>query len=229
MGACGGHEDGGNKTNPPGSAGSGASAAGGAGASPDDVSDGGASSSVGGTSSATGGTRTSGAGSGGMHDSGTPGFDAGLPKDKPLNSLSPDEQAAICSRLKTYFEQTGFFESQQELSCRASGLVTAITAMSKTDAEARAVCQSTYDACAAMPADVPQCTPPGAACTATVGELDACMSDLAGFLREEGKLIPTCAELTLADLGGIGTQPELPASCQLYDAKCPDNGQVEMP
>lgn len=74
----------------------------------------------------------------------------------------------------------------------------------------------------ATPAEVRMCARPPATCMATVGELEACLTDLGGQYEKQLEAAPTCESLTLASapMAPAGRTEE-PMSCQVYRAKCP--------
>ena len=115
----------------------------------------------------------------------------------------------------------------KDFTCRFSGFLAAALGGADTDAAARAACKAAYDECAAAPAETTEkCSKPTGMCTATVGELEACANDSTKAVEQLTNSIPSCAELTLADLmdsgGGDDMTPEDPASCKTVETKCPD-------
>jgi hypothetical protein len=61
-------------------------------------------------------------------------------------------------------------------------------------------------------------------CTATVGEFAVCLNDTTTIEVQTIQSLPTCADLTVADLttsSGATSPTASPQSCQTLDAKCP--------
>jgi hypothetical protein len=197
--ACGGSDDDGGKNN----GGSGGTSSSSAGTSP--------SGGKGGSTSNTGG---SGNGSGGN-------LSTGVPDDTTLDSLSDDQLGQVCDAIGAHYQaQAG------TLPCRLAGMFAAAFSGAETDADARAACKGAYDSCVASPSEETQtCEKPSGECTATIGELEACLNDSDAALQQFYATFPSCETLTLADLMDSGediTQPEDPASCTALEAKCPD-------
>ena len=158
------------------------------------------------------------------------GFSTSVPSSQQLGSLSDADTTKLCNDIKSY--QTSLNSQLKALSCKTSGLFGAAFAQPATDAEAQSACKTAYDKCVAAPAQSDgddACTPPPASCTATVGELTACMNDLPGYITSASNAIPSCASLKLSDLMST-TDPsdsvKEPASCTSYEAKCPDDDML---
>jgi hypothetical protein len=143
-----------------------------------------------------------------------------------LADLTSAQASELCGEL------TSYLSSLRDNECKLTAVLGAFTAT--TDAAAQAACSATYTTCKTGG----QCTPPGSTCTATVGELQMCLSDLDGFAKAlEATPLPSCSGLTLAQVQttlaslatGAGANVMDPASCTTYSAKCPDNGMVPLP
>lgn len=196
---------------------------------------GGNNAGAGPSSGAGGAGPSSGAGAGGApHAGGAPSASGGaftstLPGDKPLNSLTDAEFAGLCQEFDADFgPDTASGKAAVEADCRLAGLFFAALSGGQTDAAVQAACKSGYDECIAAPtqSDPAQCTKPGASCTATVAEAEACFNDSIAAFATLRDALPMCSALTVASLSDGSSSPTssemTPPSCVTYQAKCPD-------
>jgi len=195
---------------------------------------GGSSPTAGSSSSTAGGTSKAGSSSGTAgSSSGTAGsgtgptgtFSTGLPADKPVASLTDAEIAGLCSKFDDFYSQGAVGDALKNFDCSLAGFLAAAFAGASTDDAARAACKATHDECVSKPSETTsKCSKPSAACTATVGEVEACANDSAKYVTQLGGIFPSCATLTLADLTDMSSvmAPAEPASCTNLEAKCPD-------
>jgi hypothetical protein len=103
-------------------------------------------------------------------------------------------------------------------------------------------CQDFYNQCLKAPQDsdgdsnveeTGECTQPSSACSATVGEIEACISDTLAQSKAMLAKLPGCddvgTEFSEEDLGS----DESPASCKVVEEKCPEalesNAVPELP
>ena len=188
------------------------SVAGAGGAGPTSVAGAGGAAHAGGATSASGGASTS-----------------TLPGDKLLNSLTDPEFAGLCQEFDADFAAgtpTGM--ALVEADCRIAGIFFAALSGGQTDAAVQAACKSGYDQCIAAPtqSDPATCTKPGATCTATVAEAEACFNDSLASIATLKDALPMCSALTVASLSDGSSSPTsdemTPPSCVTYQAKCPD-------
>lgn len=211
--ACGGSDGDGNKSSSGGSGGSATNASGG-------------TSTAGTSASTAGGTSKAGSsGSAGSASQSGGGLDTGLPGDKPLSSLTDDELAALCDKFDDFYSTGKVADALQDFNCGFAGLFAAAFSGADSDAAVRAACKATYDECAAAPSETTStCNEPSGTCTATVAELEACANDSGKALEQVASAFPSCAELTLTDLMGMGDDTEMlenPVSCAILETKCP--------
>src|SRR5437016_7740802 len=106
------------------------------------------------------------------------GFSTGVPPNKPLGSVTPAEAQQICAATASFVESKG-----TATSCRFQALAAAL-AQGKTTSEARTICNQKESDClkassvgSGSGSGTNNCQPPPAACTATVGEYEACLND----------------------------------------------------
>jgi len=121
---------------------------------------------------------------------------------------------------------------------RRGAFLSAALVDATTDAEARSACKAVYDDCRASTPTTPcfflpcvrptplgtsECARRDASCTATVAELETCVNDIPKSKEALLDVLVTCESLTLADLPSdeMLPEPEMPASCQMLNAKCP--------
>jgi hypothetical protein len=62
-------------------------------------------------------------------------------------------------------------------------------------------------------------------CPATVSEFQACVDEYPAYLEQVAMGLPTCSELTMANLEeALGFEPEATPACESLWAKCPESG-----
>ncbi len=179
---------------------------------------------TGGASGGNGGADSSGAG-----NSSAGAFSPSVSGSEQLGNLSPADTQKLCDDLKQYVSGAPFQAAEEKFSCGVSGLLGALSATEKTDVAIQTACQSAYDDCLSTLKDMPPtttdtCQTPDASCTATVAEYTACLNDSVKVF--DTTKIPSCASLTadnvttaLLSLGSVSQKP--PASCAVYEMKCP--------
>jgi hypothetical protein len=159
-------------------------------------------------------------------------FSSGLPKDESLGSLSDADSQTLCNALASYSASAA--AAQKDSGCKIVGFGAAGLAhnfgSAKTDADVQKACSDAETACKNSPpqrvdAGAPTCTKPPASCTATVGELETCLTDSSAALSDALSKIPECTSLTVADVtpkdgGLVGPTGSVP-SCSVVNQKCP--------
>jgi hypothetical protein len=175
----------------------------------------------GGTSTAgTGGAN--GGGTGGSGQSG--GFMSSLPGSSQIGTLSMDQLQTLCDEFGAYSLNSSLGSDTKEITCRFSALLSAAFTNPQTDSDLQAACQTAYDSCTTQSQQDMCNTTPDPSCTATVAEYTACVNDATALLHATLDSIPSCSEVTLADLdsdGGSSDQTMTPASCQAVENECP--------
>ncbi len=153
----------------------------------------------------------------------------GVSSSKTLTSLTESEQQRVCEYMASKVSYS------VEDTCKMMGVMTAgltIGVGTTTDADLRQACQAGYDGClqseSASEEPVEEtCEPIDASCTATVGELEACMQDTSRILDEFFAEVPACSALTAAYFQQSTSEAEtLPsmedsAACATLEQKCP--------
>jgi hypothetical protein len=122
----------------------------------------------------------------------------------------------------------------KQISCKLSGIGVALGAnaggTAPTDADVQKACSDFVSVCESTPtqdAGGPSCQIPSGPCSASVAELEACVTDETKETKDAVSVIPDCVSLTVRDLtpsdgGGLfGTSTARPASCDSLEAKCP--------
>ena len=150
------------------------------------------------------------------------GFSTGLPSNKGLATLSPDEANQLCAATASYVASKA-----KMTTCRLEADAAAFT-QGKTDADARMICKQQLTSCMAAPAaggggsTNTGCQPPPASCTATVGEYETCLNDLSTAYDKALAGLPNCDTLTLSFNGLPSSRPSLQslASCNTLSSKC---------
>jgi hypothetical protein len=187
-----------------------------------DNDDGGKAGS-GGSSSTSGGSTSMGGGKAGSSASGGSGSGVDLPSDKPLGELTDSEAEQLCDDFDELTSTGVFATAPQELSCLLQGVLLAAFASPTTDAELQAACQAAYDECKTMPleSEPSTCEKPDATCTATVEEVEKCLTDSAQTLQDLVDSLPTCAELKVDSEPTETPDFADPPSCVTVREKCP--------
>ncbi len=162
-------------------------------------------------------------------------FSSGVDEGKSLGSLSKDEVTKLCTAADSWAKDNVKIDPAD--SCKLSGLLGIITIAAKgasaTDKDVQDACKAAYDQCLKAPSQTTtsmtssaMCQAPPASCTATVGEYDACLESIPGYVKTIFDGIPSCDKLTKASLmdpnfAGGGKTPEEPAACKTLESKCP--------
>ena len=158
------------------------------------------------------------------------GFQSSLPADTQLDQLSTGQIQTFCTELDNFETSSGEVMDSEQLTCLLAGFLAAeFSAAPQTRASVDAACTTAYNQCLAQATSTPatfNCPSMSAlsGCTATVGEYAACLNDATKVEAQQLQSIPTCADLTVADLtssSGPVQMPPLPQSCQTFNAKCP--------
>ncbi len=160
-------------------------------------------------------------------------FSSGLPSSDTLSGLSDSDIQKLCGEISSF---TDSYASNTG-ACNIAGYAAA--AFSKqlggtTDTTTlRQLCSAAVSQCQAQSGHIDAgvsastCQKPSSTCTATVGDLEACLNDAKTAAQKEYAGIPSCSTLTAADLSltdgslSVGTASE-PASCATLNQKCPD-------
>lgn len=166
----------------------------------------------------------SGTGAGATLD-GPPSIASGVAANKPLNMLTPAEAEKVCSATESFARRLAMDGQVAELSCRVAGLIAVALV---PDDQVQMACKQAYASCKAQPPQMPMgmtpgmCTPPDAACMATVAEYEACLNSLPTDLALLDRLVPPCERATKLSLAPLlAGQALLGPACQAFDKKCP--------
>jgi hypothetical protein len=148
---------------------------------------------------------------------------------KTMDTLTPAEAQAMCASLVSYTDES------VKVACLAQGLGARFEMMGSQEA-----CEAAVASCEAeLQAQMPTCELAQGLrlenCSATVGEYEMCINDSLAMMDElKSKLSCSASleELTKFYLEYLETNsaPQLPASCQTLQAKCPGLiGQDDVP
>jgi hypothetical protein len=161
-------------------------------------------------------------GGGGSH------FSTSVSGSTPVASLTPAQQAQICS------DAQGFAKSISADVCKAEGILAAaelsLTNSSASNADLQAACTAASADCTNGVADAGtgQCdfsSFQSASCTATVAQLSACLNDTGAAEDQAVAKLPSCSSLTTQNLNATLDQDagasSSPASCVAFDNACP--------
>ena len=166
-----------------------------------------------------------------------PTFSTGVDRDKPLGTVNGPEAQAVCTATQTWTREAIAQEKQQQLTCRVTATLAAAlgaglggggtpgTGGVPSDAQLRMTCQVAYDRCLLAPAATemgpPTCQAFPAGCTATVGEYEACLTDIPPFVDSTLTTLPSCESLSLvAILSLANLTSTLPETCKTFQSKC---------
>ena len=165
------------------------------------------------------------AGCGGSTSTSLGGFQSSVPEETELDKLSTAQSQTLCSELQSFQNHSGLGVAEKKGLCVALGEISAAFLPDPlTNAGVQAACTSTYNQCVGeTPTFECQLAGDTTGCTATVGEYEACLNDTTKQVLDALSSLPTCADLTAAQVMMTGTStPEAPApSCDTFNAKCP--------
>lgn len=155
---------------------------------------------------------------GGGGGAGTETVDSGLPPGTPANQLTDAQAEALCqSAGKAADAAVG--ASAQQATC---GFAAYFAASFSPGGDAAAACKMAYDECLKQPLDTTEkCTKPRSTCTATVGEIEACLNDSFVQIKQLLAGLPGCDDVG-KDVAEPSLQSTSPASCDVVKAKCPE-------
>jgi hypothetical protein len=158
------------------------------------------------------------------------GFSSSIPGGTQFDQLSSAQVQTFCNEVDAFDTSSGQDMDALEITCLFGGLIAAeLSAAPQTNASVQAACTTAYNQCLAGATSTFSCpsTAALAGCTATVSEYAACLNDATKIEVQTIQSLPTCADLTVADLvtssGTVSATP-LPPSCQTLNAKCPTLG-----
>jgi hypothetical protein len=166
----------------------------------------------------------------GCHGSSTAnlgGFSSSIPGGTQFDQLSSAQVQTFCSEVDSFETTSGQAMDDLEITCLFGGLIAAeLSAAPQTNASVQAACTTAYNQCIAGATSTFSCPSMTAlsSCTATISEYAACLNDATKIEVQAIQSLPTCADLTVADLttssGTLSATPP-PPSCQTLNAKCP--------
>ncbi len=159
-------------------------------------------------------------GDGGENES----FSSGVTPSKQGEDVTQNEAEQFCMALDDY--RTAQTPSRQT-QCRAEGFAAAnlYRLLAPSDKELRDACSEAEQSCLEEPndpddvdcdvADAP------AACTSTIGQIEACVTDKVNQNKARLESLPACSSLTREGIAEIADNPpELPASCETVRTNC---------
>jgi hypothetical protein len=159
---------------------------------------------------------------GGMGTTTDAHFSSTLLSSSAIGKLTSEQQVTLCADISRF--ATGFDSCATETVCRFTAITSAGLASAKTDGDARTACSDGHQQCEQQLAAGTFSSLGCAAamkrpqCTATVGELTACLNDLAAAM--DVTTSPLCDKLTLAQLSEDPLASAVPASCQTVIRTC---------
>ena len=155
-------------------------------------------------------------------------FNSGISGDTPVNSISGEDEAALCTALQTEAEAEGALEAQKKVGCFIAGTLAGAFVMDDTPPEEE--CQEVYNDCMAEEDDEPEddedaaesCELDFGDCAAPLADFEACtragwdefkkMADEMSCTEEEG-------DSDTSDDDDSCTNPE---ACKAYYEACPE-------
>ena len=152
---------------------------------------------------------------------------AALEKSAELGSLSSGDVQKLCESLSSWM-QANIAGELKEVSCRTAGLIAAGFGGS-SPALKQTACTAAYDDCMKKPAEpvgTESCEKPSSSCKATVGELEACINEMAPLMSQLVSAFPDCAQIAAGATATPPTNLQTPASCKTFQSKCED---IELP
>jgi hypothetical protein len=146
------------------------------------------------------------------------------PGEPTLESLTTDELGELCADARASFDASGATETAGELTCRTAGIFAVVLFEPSSDMELQQACQDTYDECVAEPLETDDNCAENSMCPATVSEFQACVDEYPKYLEQVAMGLPTCSELTMANLEeALGFEPKATPACESLWAKCPES------
>ncbi len=166
---------------------------------------------------------------------GSSGVSSGVDGTKKGNELSEDETSKVCNAVIDYRTNATAGVSQAD-SCKFAGYLTAAALAAfpgATDASIQEVCQGVVDPCLAAkptdggdsgetPADVCELVTPDTVktCTATVGDIETCVTEQTDATTDAIKNAPACADITIDSLKE-SKPAESSDACKNVTSDCP--------
>jgi hypothetical protein len=157
-------------------------------------------------------------------------FSSGVPDNKTFDTLTDADVTNLCSSLR---DRLSTDPALKEATCHFAGFSVALSASffgAATDADLQKMCTDIQVKCLGTTPTVEQstCSKPTSACSATVGEFEACVTDALAAATQAFATLPACSSITNASLsklisGGNGGMPMTveTASCKTLEQKCP--------
>jgi len=176
--------------------------------------------------SGSGGADNGSGGTGGnQQPNGSAGeFSVDYPDDTRVVDLSDEDYIAVCEAAVEYV-----LNDAGPAFCTAY-IGGSLIESGATDEQIRSQCALFVPACVAQVAAATNCTPPEAECTATVGEMEACVNALGEAGDEISETMPECADLTsdttLPDATSLLAMDQI-GNCAELEQQCP--GIVPLP
>jgi len=168
----------------------------------------------------------------GSSGGGGPTFSTSVPSGSAVNTLTPAQLTQLCNDIDSFTSK----ELSSTSICHAATVaIVAQQAAQNTglsDAELQLLCSTEMSVACMFLADAGTTGSPdggssncgsGANCTATVGQISACLNDQgAAIARYEG-MFPACNAVTRAKLAAINLDAGIaePASCVALQSSCP--------
>lgn len=156
------------------------------------------------------------------------GFSSSIAGNTQLDQLTPAQLQTLCGEVDAFDTSSGQVMDLENVLCLTAGIFSAALVSPQTDATVQAACTSAYNQCLATPGTETFSCPTMAAlagCTVTVAEYSACINDSAKVEIMSLGSLPSCQDLTVADLQSqttTGPATQLPASCQTIQQQCPN-------
>jgi hypothetical protein len=159
-----------------------------------------------------------GAGCGG--GGGGPTFSTSVPSGSAVNTLTPAQLTQLCNDIDSFTSK----ELSSTSICQAATVAVVAQQAAQnpglSDAELQVTCANEMSLVCTLVVDAGSS---GANCTATVGQISACLNDQgAAIARYEG-MFPACSAITRAKLAAIDLDAGIaePASCTALRSSCP--------
>ncbi len=161
---------------------------------------------------------------------GSSGVSSGVDPNKSASEVTDDEAKKVCEAAQSYSES----KITVDLGCRLAGVTTAAVANALSGGELsvedlRAACDEGVELCKDEREDdgdddstCDSATARPAACDATVGEIETCLTAQVDAFAESLGSIPSCADLTAEDFAELGEAetPETPSECSSLPVAC---------
>jgi hypothetical protein len=154
-------------------------------------------------------------------------FSTSVPSGTQVQSLTPAQANQLCNDINSYLTKLVDSPSLCQYAAVSATASQAMQNTSLTDTQLQVLCSATATAACALlstpDAGTSSCGST-AGCTATVGQISACLNDTGPAFTTFENMFPSCSMVTRAKLASLklDAAPVEPASCAGLNTTCPN-------